>query len=121
MTNWSEIKKGERIFFDNKEGVLLSDTKYISSLSSGLYYADVQWSHGIMDKSFCVSYLGCCTLKEHNEWLEKKHESLEVCTNRGDHWVLFGEDIVDYKSGNLVVSYGMSFKDKRSNYYDSSD
>lgn len=121
MTNWNEVKKGEKIIFNNRKGVLLSDPKYISTPSSGLHYADVQWEDGQIDKMFCVAYIGCITLKEHNKWLKTKHESMEVSTSRGDHWVLFGVDIDDYKKGKINVSYGMTFRDERSYYYDSSD
>jgi len=52
--------------------------------------------------------------------IEDDTKSIEVATIRGSHWVLFGKDKINYYKG-VKVDWSMTFKDKRSYFYDSSD
>jgi hypothetical protein len=60
-------------------------------------------------------------LKLNRELLTDNSKSVEVSTMRGSHWVLFGQDKLDYLKDKSIVTYSMTFKDKRSYFYDSSD
>lgn len=121
MTNWEFINEGEEIICDGKKGILLTKPKYQSGRSWGCHVADIKWEGGEVTREMKLWRMGLQTLKEFNEWYATKHTSIEVSTITGDHWVLFGEDLQDYKDGKLKVKYGMEFKDKKSHYYDSSD
>jgi len=64
-SNYKDWKKGDRIITkDQREGILLSDPKYISGNSYGLFYADVKWSNGEIVKSFMLCLKGLYRIRE---------------------------------------------------------
>lgn len=55
------------------------------------------------------------------KYLEDGSKSVEVSTIRGYHWVLFGQDKIDYLTLKMNPNYTTKFKDERSYTYDSGD
>ena len=59
MLNYSDWKKGMKVVLTvpmgmAKRGVLLTDSKYITTSYSGLYYADIQWEDGHISRNYMI-------------------------------------------------------------------
>lgn len=66
MNEYQKMKKGDKITWDGKTGVLLSDAKYFSTGSSGMYYAAIEWEWGTQ-KNFCLCRIGLKKIEEANK------------------------------------------------------
>lgn len=58
--------------------------------------------------------------KLHRELLADDSKPVLIGDGRGSNWELYGQDKLDYLNKKSALGYG-NFKDKRSNFYDSSD
>lgn len=55
---YKQIRKGDSIRFHGDEGVLLSEPKYLTTNTSGLFYAKVQWASGSVQENFMICRVG---------------------------------------------------------------
>jgi len=55
---YEEMKKGDKINFLGKEGTLTSTPKYVTTRTSGLFYADVKWDDGTETKDMMICRKG---------------------------------------------------------------
>jgi len=64
-SNYNDWKKGDRIILnDQREGILLTDSKYVSSNTWGLCFADVRWSDGETVRGFMLCLKGLYRIRE---------------------------------------------------------
>jgi len=52
--NYSKLKKGDKFTLRDSTGVLVTNPEYICDDHSGLYYADVEWDNGKIQKTFMI-------------------------------------------------------------------
>ena len=52
-----KFKKGDKIIYRTATGTIITEPEYITSPSSGLWYADVKWDTGFTDH-LCLNYIG---------------------------------------------------------------
>jgi len=62
--DYGKLKKGDKIRYQGKIGVLLTDPKYISTSSWGLWFADVGWEDGETATQFMLCRQGLEKVEE---------------------------------------------------------
>jgi len=58
MINYKNIKKGDKFKFKDREGIFLTKPEYRTDISSGLFYADVEFEDGQIIKNFMICLFG---------------------------------------------------------------
>ena len=64
--NYKTLRAGAPFTLQGKKGVLVTDPEYLTTRMSGLYYADVKWEDGQVQRNFMICLLDIEWIKEDN-------------------------------------------------------
>ena len=54
VVDYKKLKKGDSFMLGRRQGILLIDPEYLTTRLSGLFYADVEWDNGLIQRKFMI-------------------------------------------------------------------